>query len=125
MGVAEIQSSINNLNSQVISLGNLRTDYQNMNNQINQAIAELSASYNAIGDAKNKLSQNYSSESAEKKIESLDLEANKINELIKKLREEILAESNRKISSINSTIQQTQQEISSKNRELQEEKNKN
>ena len=41
MGVAEIQSSIDNLNSQVRGLGNLKTDYQNMNNQINEAIKEL------------------------------------------------------------------------------------
>ena len=105
MGVAEIQSSIDNLNSQVRGLGNLKTDYQNMNNQINEAIKELSASYNSIIEAKNKLSQNYSSETANNKLKDLEEEANKINNLIKKLRDEILAESNRKISTINSTKQ--------------------
>ena len=71
MGVAEIQSSIDNLNSQVRGLGNLKTDYQNMNNQINQAITELSTAYNHIVNARNQLSEKYSSDVANKKVEEL------------------------------------------------------
>lgn len=124
MGVAEIQNSINTLNSQVRNLGNQRTQYQNMNNQINQTISELSAAYNAIVDAKNGLAENYSSQSADKKVDVLEEDANKINALIKKLRDEILVASNNKINSVNSSIEQAQRDIAKKNMELKEEKNK-
>lgn len=124
LGVAEIQNSINTLNSQVRNLGNQRTQYQNMNNQINQTISELSAAYNAIVDAKNRLIENYSSQSADKKVDALEEDANKINALIKKLRDEILVASNNKINSVNSSIEQAQRDIAKKNMELKEEKNK-
>ena len=124
MGVSEIQSNINNLNSQIRSLGNLKTDYQNMNNQINRVITELSTSYNHIEDAQTQLAQNYSSKIADQKLEELREDADSINNLIRKLRDEILAESNRRISSINSQIQGKQQEVSQQNQKLQEEKNK-
>ena len=124
LGVAEIQNSINTLNSQVRNLGIQRTQYQNMNNQINQTISELSAAYNAIVDAKNRLIENYSSQSADKKVDALEEDANKINALIKKLRDEILVASNNKINSVNSSIEQAQRDIAKKNMELKEEKNK-
>lgn len=125
MSVYEIQSDINSLNSQIRGLGNSRTNYQNMNNQINQAITELSTSYNYIVNAKNQLSQNYSSEAANKKVEELRVAADDINSLISKLRDQILAESNRRISAIGNQIQGKQNEVLRKNRELQEERNKN
>lgn len=124
MGVSEIQSNINNLNSEIRSLGNSKTEYQNMNNQINKAITELSTSYNHIETAQTQLAQNYSSKMADKKLEELGEIADSINELIRILRDEILAESNRKISSINSQIQGKQQEVTQQNQKLQEEKNK-
>ena len=125
MSVYEIQSDINSLNSQIRGLGNSRTNYQNMNNQINQAITELSTAYNYIVNARNQLSQNYSSEAANKKVEELRVVADDINALISKLRDQILAESNRRITSIGNQIQGKQDEVLRKNRELQEEKNKN
>ena len=125
MSVYEIQSDINSLNSQIRGLGNSRTNYQNMNNQINQAITELSTAYNYIVNARNQLSQNYSSEEANKKVEELRVAADDINALISKLRDQILAESNRRITSIGNQIQGKQDEVLRKNRELQEEKNKN
>ncbi len=125
MSVYEIQSDINSLNSQIRGLGNSRTNYQNMNNQINQAITELSTAYNYIVNARNQLSQNYSSEAANKKVEELRVAADDINALISKLRDQILAESNRRITSIGNQIQGKQDEVLRKNRELQEEKNKN
>lgn len=124
MGVSEIQSSINNLNNKVKSLGNLKIDYQNMNNQINKVITELSAAYISMDIAKIKFSESYQSETANKKVKDFEEQETKINELIEKLRNEILVESNRRITSINSDIQQTQQSISTKNRELQAELNK-
>ena len=96
-----------------------------MNNQINQAITELSTAYNYIVNARNQLSQNYSSEAANKKVEELRVAADDINALISKLRDQILAESNRRITSIGNQIQGKQDEVLRKNRELQEEKNKN
>lgn len=125
MSVYEIQSDINNLNSQIRGLGNSITNYQNMNNQINQAITELSTAYNYIVNARNQLSENYSSEVANKKVEELRVVADDINALISKLRDQILAESNRKITSIGNQIQGKQNEVLRKNIELQEEKNKN
>lgn len=125
MSVYEIQSDINNLNSQIRGLGNSRTNYQNMNNQINQAITELSTAYNYIVNARNQLSENYSSDVANKKVEELRVVADDINALISKLRDQILAESNRKIKSIGNQIQGKQNEVLRKNIELQEEKNKN
>lgn len=125
MSVYEIQSDINNLNSQIRGLGNSRTNYQNMNNQINQAITELSTAYNYIVNARNQLSENYSSDVANKKVEELRVVADDINALISKLRNQILAESNRKITSIGNQIQGKQNEVLRKNIELQEEKNKN
>lgn len=125
MSVYEIQSDINNLNSQIRGLGNSRTNYQNMNNQINQAITELSTAYNYIVNARNQLSENYSSDVANKKVEELRVVADDINALISKLRDQILAESNRKITSIGNQIQGKQNEVLRKNIELQEEKNKN
>ena len=125
MSVYEIQSDINSLNSQIRGLGNSRTKYQNMNNQINQAITELSTAYNYIVNARNQLPQNYSSEAANKKVEELRVAADDINALISKLRDQILAESNRRITSIGNQIQGKQDEVLRKNRELQEEKNKN
>lgn len=125
MSVYEIQSDINNLNSQIRGLGNSRTNYQNMNNQINQAITELSTAYNYIVNARNQLSENYSSDVANKKVEELRVVADDINALISKLRDQILAESNRKIISIGNQIQGKQNEVLRKNIELQEEKNKN
>lgn len=125
MSVYEIQSDINSLNSQIRGLGNSRTNYQNMNNQINQAITELSTAYNYIVNARNQLPQNYSSEAANKKVEELRVAADDINALISKLRDQILAESNRRITSIGNQIQGKQDEVLRKNRELQEEKNKN
>ena len=125
MSVTEIQNNINGLNNQIRSLGNSRTNYQNMNNQINQAITELSTAYNYIVNARNQLSENYSSEVANKKVEELRVVADDINALISKLRDQILAESNRKITSIGNQIQGKQNEVLRKNIELQEEKNKN
>lgn len=125
MSVYEIQSDINNLNSQIRGLGNSRTNYQNMNNQINQAITELSTAYSYIVNARNQLSENYSSDVANKKVEELRVVADDINALISKLRDQILAESNRKITSIGNQIQGKQNEVLRKNIELQEEKNKN
>ena len=125
MSVYEIQSDINNLNSQIRGLGNSITNYQNMNNQINQAITELSTAYNYIVNARNQLSENYSSDVANKKVEELRVVADDINALISKLRNQILAESNRKITSIGNQIQGKQNEVLRKNIELQEEKNKN
>ena len=125
MSVYEIKSDINNLNSQIRGLGNSITNYQNMNNQINQAITELSTAYNYIVNARNQLSENYSSEVANKKVEELRVVADDINALISKLRDQILAESNRKITSIGNQIQGKQNEVLRKNIELQEEKNKN
>jgi len=125
LSVYEIQSDINNLNSQIRGLGNSRTNYQNMNNQINQAITELSTAYNYIVNARNQLSENYSSDVANKKVEELRVVADDINALISKLRDQILAESNRKIISIGNQIQGKQNEVLRKNIELQEEKNKN
>ena len=125
MSVYEIQSDINSLNSQIRGLGNSRTNYQNMNNQINQAITELSTAYNYIVNARKRLSENYSSEAANKKVEELRGVADDINALISKLRDQILAESNRKITSIGNQIQGKQNEVLRKNIELQEERNKN
>lgn len=123
MGVNEIQSDINNLNSQVRNLGISKTNYQNMNKKITQAINELSVSYNYIKDAKVKLVENYTSETSRKKEGELEEQANNIDNIIRKLRDEILTESNRQITTMESQMQQKQQEILRKEQELQEEKN--
>ena len=46
--INEIQNSIDVLENEIRNLGSLRIDYQNMNNQINKAISELSAAYNSM-----------------------------------------------------------------------------
>ncbi len=124
MSIEEIRKDINSLNNQIMSLGNERASYQNMNNQINQIIVELSTSYNYIEDAQEQLLENYDSETSKEKLGELREQAKEINELIRILRDEILVESNRRINSINAQIQERQNTLSRKNRELQEERNK-
>ena len=124
MSIEEIRKDINSLNNQIMSLGNERASYQNMNNQINQIIVELSTSYNYIEDAQEQLLENYDSETSKEKLGELREQAKEINELIRILRDEILVESNRRINSINAQIQERQNTLTRKNRELQEERNK-
>ena len=122
--INEIQNSIDVLENEIRNLGSLRIDYQNMNNQINKAISELSAAYNSMENAKNQLMKSYQSKTGSKKALEFKEQATKINELISKLRDNILATSNVEIKSIDSKVEDRQSELSRKRVQLQEELNK-
>lgn len=124
MDIDGIRNNINVLENEIRYLGTLRIDYQNMNNQINRAISELSAAYNSMENAKNQLMQSYQSKTGSKKAIEFEQQATKINELISKLRDNILATSNIDIKSIDSKMEDRQGELSRKRVQLQEELNK-
>ena len=124
MDIYGIRNYINVLENEIRYLENLRIDYQNMNNQINRAVSELSAAYNSMENAKNQLMKSYQSETGNKKALEFEQQATKIDELISKLRDNILATSNIEIKSIDLKVEDRQSELSRKRVQLQEELNK-
>lgn len=106
----DIQLEIDRLNKKINELETDKKKYLNMNKKINDAVSKLKKADEYIYNSYKELAKDYDSEEATKRVESLEEESNNVNSIIKELDKEILAASERKISSLNSEIKKIENE---------------
>lgn len=111
MGKAEIQEKINRLEREIRELKTDKDLYHNMNNKIKDAVTKLTNAKDSANKSYTMLEQCYQSEVASKKVTELENEYTNINNIIKELTYDILTASNNKLNSINSSINNKENQI--------------
>lgn len=110
MEKADILRKIKLKNDEISKLEASKRKYEKMNEQLKEALAKLVAAKNDLDNTTKSLKKNYSSQEADKENKNIQNNAEEVNAIIKKIKEDILPESNNKIAIINGKINEAKRE---------------
>lgn len=111
MKKSEVANMINKERYKVKELEASKRKYEKMNQKLREALSKLMTAKNNLDDTSKSLKKNYSSQEADKENKNIQGNAEEVNAIIKKIEEDILPESNNKITIINGKINEAKREI--------------
>lgn len=102
--MGNVVEEINQINKEIDVLRQNVSEYESIIQRIEETISNLMISKDYINNTYNLARKNYSSKSANEKTAKIQEIVTEINNMIKKLRDNILPEAKRQITLINSNI---------------------